>query len=200
MGWTGIPIDFQEKVNRKERCDSMFNYTMENGTTIKVLKSAMVGSTYYAAIEKVEDGNREVFGMVCLTHISIEDKHWRYFNYKEICETSGPRERKCPASILKLLTPTDSEWANEWRKDCWENANKKAEEIKKKRNLNFPVGTTIKFKSAIDTVRFSVGDEITLRKGERRNSWYGHGYRWTAKVIRGFLKDGELTIIEGTEQ
>jgi hypothetical protein len=33
-------------------------------------------------------------------------------------ETCGPYEKKCPLSILNLLTPTDNEWANEWRKQC----------------------------------------------------------------------------------
>lgn len=33
-------------------------------------------------------------------------------------ETVGPRIDNCPEHILDLLTPTDQEWANEWRQRC----------------------------------------------------------------------------------
>jgi hypothetical protein len=33
-------------------------------------------------------------------------------------ETMGPVESRCPERILDLLTPTDSEYANEWRARC----------------------------------------------------------------------------------
>jgi hypothetical protein len=33
-------------------------------------------------------------------------------------ETMGPCDHDCPAAILDLLTPTDSEWANAWRQKC----------------------------------------------------------------------------------
>src|SRR3546814_8395448 len=33
-------------------------------------------------------------------------------------ETVGPCASKCPASILSLLTPTESQWANAWRARC----------------------------------------------------------------------------------
>ena len=36
-------------------------------------------------------------------------------------ESSGPCEDHCPASILSLLSPTDSEYANNWRERCRKN-------------------------------------------------------------------------------
>jgi hypothetical protein len=30
----------------------------------------------------------------------------------------GPCDHDCPAAILDLLTPTDSDWANAWRQKC----------------------------------------------------------------------------------
>jgi hypothetical protein len=33
-------------------------------------------------------------------------------------ETMGPLEARCPERILDLLTPTDNEYANQWRHDC----------------------------------------------------------------------------------
>jgi len=35
-------------------------------------------------------------------------------------ETMGPREAECPAAILDLLTPTQSEYALDWRRRCRE--------------------------------------------------------------------------------
>jgi hypothetical protein len=36
-------------------------------------------------------------------------------------ETMGPCESSCPERILKLLTPTDSDYAKEWRARCQKN-------------------------------------------------------------------------------
>ena len=38
-----------------------------------------------------------------------------------------PYHYECPKSILKLLTPTDNELANEWREKCYEYHKQKAE-------------------------------------------------------------------------
>ncbi|MDO5332206.1 MAG: hypothetical protein Q4E99_05950, partial [Bacillota bacterium] len=50
----------------------------------------------------------------------------------------GPYCYDCPKAILKLLTPTDSEWANEWRRKCFEKHNKP-------KLSDLPIGTKIKF-------------------------------------------------------
>ncbi len=42
------------------------------------------------------------------------------FGYKDMAESMGPHESRCPERILKLLTPTDSEYALEWRKRCYD--------------------------------------------------------------------------------
>jgi len=40
-------------------------------------------------------------------------------------ETMGPYQYDCPERILKLLTPTDNEYALKWRERCWENIRKR---------------------------------------------------------------------------
>ena len=40
------------------------------------------------------------------------------FGYKDMSESMGPCEDHCPERILDLLTPADSEYANEWRERC----------------------------------------------------------------------------------
>lgn len=37
---------------------------------------------------------------------------------KHVTEFEGPYQIACPESILKLLSPTESEWAREWRRKC----------------------------------------------------------------------------------
>lgn len=159
MGWTGQHATYYKKgtVDRKAECDAYFMEGLNAGH-YNVLKSALVGSVYYAAVQtlkrntgrKDENGNfiiedipedeRETWAAVFLTSVNSRD----YFNfmYKDMSETMGPCEDRCPASILKLLSPTDSEWGNEWRERC----RKRIEEKKNPRTLsNLPIGAVIRF-------------------------------------------------------
>ena len=113
MGWTSYSASHYDKrgnVDRKAECDSMF------GKESKVLKSRMVGSTYYAAVQDTK--TNEVWGAVFLTQTA--KNVWDNFAYKDMDETVGPCECQCPMSIIKLLSPTDNEWANQWRQRCIE--------------------------------------------------------------------------------
>ncbi|MBO6031678.1 MAG: hypothetical protein J6Q22_09415 [Prevotella sp.] len=131
MGWTHC-FDGRRKpdgtIDRKYECDRLLTWCRkdENGIVTssgEVLKSAMVGSVYYAA---VKNHKGEVFAAVFLTcgRTRWDNTAW---GYKDMDETMGPNESKCPASILALLTPTDSKWANEWRERCRQNIAKAAE-------------------------------------------------------------------------
>lgn len=131
MGWTHCYDGYRKpdgSIDRKYECDRLLTWCRkdENGNVIssgEVLKSAMVGSTYYAAVRN-KDG--EVWAAVFLTcgRTRHDGTAW---GYKDMDETMGPNEDKCPASILALLTPTDSEWANEWRERCRKNIARAAE-------------------------------------------------------------------------
>lgn len=65
-----------------------------------------------------------------------------YFGVKTMGESSGPCEDHCPASILSLLSPTDSEYANNWRERCRKNIEAKKDPHALK---NLPVGAVIRF-------------------------------------------------------
>lgn len=175
MGWTEYSATHfypNGTVNRKAECDAYFIESLNRGH-YRVVKSTMKGSVYYGAVtplrratkdelgnyildssgwyvyEDIPDNEQEVIGVVVLTYVKDND----HFGYKLISETSGPAYCQCPRSILSLLTPTDSQWANEWRKKCYENANKP--------NISkLPVGTEIKFNY--------MGSEIVLRKSAPR--------------------------------
>ena len=172
MGWTGTHANFYKKkggrmvVDVKAECDDLFAH--DHGR-FKVLKSTVLGRVYYAAVAickkwpegssykpeelvEIPENERRVVGFVILT--SVDNNDWFNFNFKEMEETCGPCEDHCPMGIIKLLTPTISEYANEWRERC-----RKYAESKKTANnpSKLPIGTRIRFKAPN-------GEYITLEK------------------------------------
>lgn len=120
--------------------------------------------------------------------------YWN-FSYKEMDESMCPYSFDCPVGILNLLTPTDSENANEWRRLCREQKEKKKEKKMDKKNpSNLPVGTIISFDY--------YGRKVTIQKMNpayqfKRPWWYNaenHSY-FTAKRI-----PNEFEIIELGEE
>ena len=186
MGWTSYHASYYKNgtVDRKKECDDVFSKG-----DCKILKSAMVGSTYYAAIKKGE----EVFAAVFLT--STDSKDYYNFSYKDMDETMGPYQTECPIGILKLLTPTDNKFALEWREKCY-----KTIELKKKGLSKLAVGTKIEITLPFDTRFYKEGEKVILTK--KQDTWTKRKY-WCsniARFINSLMKDLELakcyTIIE----
>lgn len=203
MGWTSYHASYYKgnKVDKKAECDAYFMEGLNRGL-FQVKKSAMIGNTYYAAIETLKrykgkvDGEhtyedipvneRETWAAVFLTSTNMNDYY--NFSYKDMDETMCPCEQGCPVSILKLLTPTDSEWANEWRQKCYMNAEKKKAERKNPNSLNnLPVDSTISFTARFTSPNAGInkGDTVKLTKISWGGKiiWYGYGYRWSKKLI-----------------
>lgn len=204
MGWTGEYWPSWKNhgtADRKAHIDSM----IEEYGQRKVLKSVMVGTTYYAAVqwlksyEKVESGGdrygyaffdlpaekQVVYGQVVLTQYFKDEFRW-----KDMSEDMGPGYCDCPMSILSLLSPTESYYANEWRQRCIENNEKKKAARKNPESLsNLPVGATIQFPAKYNTNACKAGETVTLTKRIRHNAkrdtsiWYGMGYRWPTRMI-----------------
>lgn len=142
MGWTNFHATHYSKngkIDRKAECDCRINGETEKRKWT-VLKSAMRGSTYYAAVEFTdkETGKSEVFAAIYLTKTTMRD-HFNFW-YKDMDESGGPCECDCPKGILDLLTETDSEYAIEWRARCREKLERKTPG---KRLSKLPIGTTI---------------------------------------------------------
>lgn len=160
MGWTEYAAThyYQDgSINRKAECDDYFEEGLNRGY-YKVVKSALKGSVYYGAImslkrtvkdqfgnvqkdvlghsliEDIPESERSVYGVVILTY--CRDKN--LFGYKVISEDMGPAYCYCPKSVLDALTPTDDEYALDWRQKCTEN-------ITKPSISKLPVGTIISF-------------------------------------------------------
>lgn len=213
MGWTSYRATNYKngKIDRKAECDAYFLEGLNRGH-FDVLKSSMVGSTYYAAVKplkksngKDENGNyiyvdmpeneQFVFAVVFLT--STNQKDYYNFSYKDMCESMGPYECDCPKSILDLLSPTDNENANEWRKVCYENyANKK--KYKTNSLCRLPVGSVIKVTMPCRTTLYKEGDVVTLTKGYayglKRPAWFSPRARFTAGLMK--LLDGHYEIVK----
>lgn len=102
MGWTSI--------HRTQPVKEWFA-----SLEFKVLEVKIVHRTQlYAAIQN-KDGS--VFA--CIGLLRYSKGEWN-FSYKLMSEEEHPYYYKCPKSILNKLTPTDNEYANDWRKQCIE--------------------------------------------------------------------------------
>lgn len=211
MGWTSYHATHYKKgkIDRKAECDAYFMEGLNSGY-YEVLKSAMVGSTYYAAVKPLKKYNKAneivdipkeeqcVFAAIFLTSTDMKD----YFNFsvKEMDETVGPCERDCPKGILDLLTPTENEWANSWRAAC-------REHHAKKNNPNalnkLPLGSIIQFTLPYDTTMNKAGSVITLEKTDewskkaywrQQNRWV----KWGSKLINS-ITNGNYEVIKRGE-
>jgi hypothetical protein len=90
-----------------------------DGVVSRALDVAMVDrAELYAAVETVRDGERQVWAAVFKIGFRPNDPDGYTFSYRDMDETVGPVEARCPARILDLLTPTDHERANGWRERC----------------------------------------------------------------------------------
>lgn len=211
MGWTSYHATHYKngKVDRKAECDAYFMEGLNRGY-YEVLKSSMVGSTYYAAVKPLKRyskdiseneiivdipiNEQQVFGVVFLT--SIDSKDYHNFSYKDMEESMGPCYYDCPKGILDLLSPTDSEWANNWRTKC-------RERIEKKNNPNalnkLPEGTVIKVTLPFDTQRYSKGTEVKLTKIKygKRSKWFTNNCYFTQGLMKSL--EGHYEIIKRGE-
>lgn len=88
----------------------------------------------------VREPDGRVWALVCL----LDFVPHRGFNigYKDMDESMGPNADRCPQDILDLLTPTDSQWANEWRDRCRARL--------AKRSITFKVGDVVEFNEAVE--------------------------------------------------
>lgn len=123
-------VDRQKELDRQYTWDAKYS-DGKVYKTYRMLKSAMVGSVYYGAIEvrDVATGSAKVCGVITLTcgKCKYDGTLW---GHKDMDETMEPYYYDCPAKILALLTPTDDDRANAWRNKCRERLRKKAEERK----------------------------------------------------------------------
>src|SRR3546814_15808616 len=99
MGWFFMLV-MGGSATPRSYLDNQFTYAHADHC-LTVLASSMVGSTYYAACERIEaSGGRAVFAVVCLTRPSSGARDGCTFGYKDMTETMSPCESECPAATL----------------------------------------------------------------------------------------------------
>ena len=221
MGWTSYHASHYKyakgnrTIDRKAECDAYFMEGLNKGH-YNVLKSAMVGSTYYAAVqimkkylgedengksiyEDLPENERHTFAAIFLTSTDMKDYY--NFAYKDMSESMGPYKYDCPKGILDLLPPTENEYALEWRKKCYERI-----EAKKNPNAlrNLPVGTKIKVVMPFDTKYHSAGQEVILTKclnwKGNRSAWYKGSMQFTAGLMKMLEEHYEVVSIPNRKE
>ena len=112
MGWYAYDI----YTSPKAECDRILNQKGENYES-RILKSCMKGNVYYAAVSLKTPEEECVYAAVFLTNYSPRAKKEFNFAVKEMDETVGPYRYDFPEEYFKLLTPTNSKYALEWREE-----------------------------------------------------------------------------------
>lgn len=117
----------------------------------------------YAAVQNNASG--QVFGVVFIMSGNSNNG----VGIKIVDEGMGPNESECPKSILDLLTPTESQWANEWRERC------RAHIARPKKTLK--PGDTVEFSTEIGKSVGVSGKRFTYEGGFRFTSQSGYPIR-----------------------
>lgn len=108
MGWTYYQATYYKKdgkIDRLAECRAKFGKQPS-------WADSMVDNVYYAAMKSTKTG--DIWALIVLT-----DTDGNEFGYKDMDETCDPYYYDCPIGILKLLSPTENEYAKEWRKNCY---------------------------------------------------------------------------------
>ncbi len=151
------------------------------------------GSTWYAAVKttfknKVPDNvryecdlNRSyVFALVFLTR-----RHDGEWGYKEMTESVGPCEANAPRKLIKMLSPTSSEWANQWRESCLRNATLKSRKLVHGDIIEFP--EPLSFTDGKTASKFRVEKEVQMF-GKRKQTVFVAIETGKRYMIQGFSK------------
>jgi hypothetical protein len=165
MGWTSWDNDRRptDEIIRGEL--TWRKHDEATGDKHTIIASALVGTTWYGALEFVPaTGDRTVIALVVLT-----SRRGGGFAYKDMTENGGPYETTCPARILDLLTPPQSENARLWREACDKyRATKRAAQVAK------PVpGNRVVFNTPINYGGIALSDFIVVETPLRRRGLIG---------------------------
>lgn len=160
MGWS----TYHRPAGQTDR--EHFQGEVRDGLTI--IDSSTVKNVFYAACR--EDQTGQIFALVYLIQRTPRD----YYNFgvKAMDETVGPCYYDCPARILDLLTPTDSEYAKEWRAKCREGIAFKTE--KRAAAPKVTDGTVIKLATPLNFRSGLTAQEFKLRVIGRTRRWYAN--------------------------
>lgn len=187
MGWfEGYAHHFDKRgnVDRKKEARAVFS------DESCILKDALVGTTYYAAI-KTRDGT------VCIYVALTSTREGRYFAYKPMDASMGPCQYNCPESILKLNT-NHSDFTDEWIQKCRDNTARKKEWARIQKGA-----TILRITFPWETKFHKEGESVIVTKGYRRGKAKNPSIRWqddycyyTAGLMKQLFEAGAIEIIK----
>lgn len=139
MGWDGILISEPHKtVSEKLSVYFKYHEFCEN----EVVKATIKNGVVYGAIRNLK--TNDVWAMVSL--LKFRKDGWQTeMLAKNMSEDMMPYYFDCPKSILDLLTKTDNEHSNEWRKRCYEQLAKEKKKAKVKKTDYLFIKSGVKF-------------------------------------------------------
>lgn len=187
MGWIFKPEDVKNYTRLQIVMDQV-NYTCDKYTD-KVVYGKQYGSACYLAVRTTnhETGESRTNGLVVLT--SIRKDETCNFGTKYISEDMGPHYYCAPKKLIELLSPTDSEFANNWRQQCLANVKKSA---LRKKDADI-------LRSLPETAIIKVGDPEGTRvmpyyfSGRRRYKIIGRWARLSTSYILNYGFEVEQT-------
>ena len=187
MGWTVYCTSNSPAPGNAERAEIMRLCTSEHLTPLAASK---VGSTWYVAIRSTYPGDNKyerapdgsfVFAVVFLT----SRKHGAW-GYKDMDESMGPNESRCPARVLDMLSPLKpgrDGYAADWRARCREQRRSPA--------AAFKVGDRVRLATLpeIDGTPIEIVTVASYRRGKRNmRAYHAEGvglFRMDASWLRG---------------
>lgn len=182
MGWT------ETLVNGYTKRDTKALVRKEVSDNYELVKDSMVGNVYYGAYRNKENGI--ISAIVVKTKWRTGNTWGNYFATKFVPEECGPVDANCPDSILKILSPTEHEYALGWREKCRENAKITKEKRKKNQELKaLRTGSKISFTCQQDTTHYNKGELIQLKKivvnknGKQKSIWFDGTFWWPLSMI-----------------
>jgi hypothetical protein len=143
------------------------------GDTMRFVDTASKDGVLYGAVECLDNHPEAgtVFGLVVLTKWNSRDHH--NYGWKDMVEDVGPGYHDCPNRILDRLTPTESEWAQEWRQACrTRNAERTARPTVK-------AGYTVRFAQPLTFTNGDVLDTFVYEQGSKFRGPYGGRFHIT---------------------
>jgi len=130
MGWT---YTHRGSTPVKDFLTDQVNCENEHGRWVLLDIAIVKMRTAYMAVEiirrdkvtrQLDMATRKIVAFVFLLDYRPADPDYD-IGYKDMNESVGPYKSECPDRILKLLTPTDHEYAVQWRQRCWDNIARK---------------------------------------------------------------------------
>ena len=138
----------------------------------------------YYAVERIEEG-------IVTAVVALGQKYRDGdISVKLVDENMGPYERKAPAKILDLLSPTDSEYALEWRAAC------RANLAAKKTAAKLTKGTRFRVEKPVEFVNGASASEFVYWGRYEASALTDDGRRFAVSLPKTWRTDWKWTVIE----